>query len=182
MNKSRKILDVICSVVITICFVMGGLSYYYDTNYVKGFGLSNGEKYSCSYFKIVDLTYEKSAMVAVIDVNGNRMLKRIVGVPGDVVTVKSEEILVNNEFVRGRSIHTYDEPVTYELKEGEYFVLGDAEDSYDSAFFGPVKKEQIIGQRVFYKKMTSDDLDVKLMNFIFFTLHNTSVEKECSSY
>lgn len=54
-----------------------------------------------------------------------KIIKRIVGVPGDTVMVEGKP---------------------YELKPGEYYVLGDNSDaSYDSRYFGPVEESDIKG-------------------------------------
>ena len=91
------------------------------------------------------------------NVNAHYHIKRVVGRPGDTVTIESGRVFVNgeplDEKVRTESM-TYaglaEEGVT--LGTDEYFVLGDnrnnSEDSR-SADIGNVKKEDILGQAWF---------------------------------
>lgn len=84
------------------------------------------------------------------------LIKRVIGVPGDVVEIIGTEFYVNN--------HRIDEPYinepcqTYscrdgsrwELGEDEYFLAGDNRNrSNDSRAFGPVTYEHIIGKVLF---------------------------------
>lgn len=76
-------------------------------------------------------------------------IKRIIGLPGEVVEVRDQTVFIN-----GRPL---DEPYILEkpnytcqpqrVPEGHYFVLGDnRNNSQDSHVFGPIPKENIIGQ------------------------------------
>lgn len=84
----------------------------------------------------------------------NRLyVKRVVGVPGDTITLEDEKVFLNGKML--------DEPyasVDYTLPEGggtewtlgedEYFVMGDNREegaSNDSRNFGPVTKSEMVG-------------------------------------
>lgn len=79
---------------------------------------------------------------------GYSMVKRVIAVEGDVVSVtKKGHVFVNGVPV---SVVDVDDPlslVNYCLKEDEYFVIGDnREDSYDSRMFGVCNGIQILGR------------------------------------
>jgi signal peptidase I len=85
-------------------------------------------------------------------------IKRIIGLPGEKISFKNGQVMIhNNESLEGTIL---DEPYllpdtrtfttnrsTYEIKEDEYFVMGDNRYySEDSRSFGPIKKGLIIGR------------------------------------
>lgn len=100
-------------------------------------------------------------------VGGQVLLKRVVGLPGDVLSVEDGHLLVNGaradeSFVRrvdGRVEPTQAGPggvttpwslqTPYTVPDGYYYVLGDNRtDSYDSRFWGPIPRRTIIGRAV----------------------------------
>ncbi|MBN1967390.1 MAG: signal peptidase I [Anaerolineae bacterium] len=80
--------------------------------------------------------------------NGEDLIKRIIGLPGETVTIQDQQV-----FIDGRLL---DEPYIYAaprysgswtLGPDEYFVLGDnRNNSRDSHIFGPLDREAIVGQ------------------------------------
>ena len=83
---------------------------------------------------------------------GEKMLyiKRIVALPGDTVQVADGKLFVNDKeidegFDKMQDAGLAADPVT--LGEDEYFVLGDnRNDSTDSRFIGPIKRDAIVGK------------------------------------
>ncbi len=77
------------------------------------------------------------------------LIKRIVGLPGEQVEIKNNEILIDGVLFNEphfTKIITGD-PLSVTLGDSEYFVLGDNLPlSFDSRHFGAVKKESIVGK------------------------------------
>jgi len=76
-----------------------------------------------------------------------KLIKRIIALPGEKVKCVSGIIYVNNEEIEDSHAHgetkDFGEVI---VGENEYFVMGDnREVSYDSRYFGPIKKENILG-------------------------------------
>lgn len=87
-----------------------------------------------------------------------KFIKRVVGLPGEVVEIKENKVSIYNkdksrvldesEYLSS-SVNTVGN-ATFELRENEYFVLGDNRDfSYDSRKFGVVPEDNIIGRFLF---------------------------------
>ncbi|WP_420404226.1 conjugative transfer signal peptidase TraF [Nisaea sp.] len=83
---------------------------------------------------------------------GVPLIKRIAATAGDDVCAINGAIIVNGEIVArqrkadraGRPLPRWNE--CRELVQGEFFLLGDAPDSFDSRYFGPVTSAQVIGR------------------------------------
>jgi type IV secretory pathway protease TraF len=82
---------------------------------------------------------ERGGMVAL-----RPLMKHVVAVPGDVVTVTAQGTYVNGRLWPDSAIpddtHGY-QPFpfgTYTLRPGQYWLLGTSPDSWDSRYIGPV--------------------------------------------
>lgn len=76
-----------------------------------------------------------------------RILKRIVALPGERVAIESGRVFVNGEpleepYARGRGIRSRE----LTLQDGEYFAVGDNRDVSES---GRVRLDEIVGRVVF---------------------------------
>ena len=96
------------------------------------------------------------------DVNdGNVLVKRAVGGPGDTITVRNKQLFVNGQPADERSVQhidseTYtagdprgprDEFGPFAVPPGRYFGMGDNRDnSLDSRFWGSIPRENIFGR------------------------------------
>jgi signal peptidase I len=78
------------------------------------------------------------------------LVKRVIGVPGDVLTSKGNTIYINGKALDETWTHV--EPLGTPIghvtvKAGQYFVMGDNHpDSCDSRFWGTVPRSDIIGK------------------------------------
>ncbi len=88
-------------------------------------------------------------------------VKRLIGLPGDTVTVTSSAVYVNNDKLSepyiypltGSEVENPQAVPPLKLAPGQYFMMGDhRQDSNDSRVFGPVPKQNIVGkaQAVFW--------------------------------
>lgn len=80
-----------------------------------------------------------------------KIIKRIIGMPGDTVAIKDGDIYINDEKIKDE--YAYGMTSDYEritLGNDEYFILGDNRlVSKDSRYFGPVKENEIKGKVIF---------------------------------
>lgn len=81
--------------------------------------------------------------------NGN-LIKYIAAVSGDRYCFDEAGALWVNEIpIAQKNIEKYSQPflaqsICHILNEGELLVIGDHENSYDSRYFGPIKKNDVI--------------------------------------
>ena len=89
--------------------------------------------------------------IVVVKKDGDRLVKRLIGLPNEEIECKNGKIYINgeeksNEYGYG----TNKDFAKVKLGSDEYFVIGDnRNDSLDSRYFGPVKKNQILGKTNF---------------------------------
>jgi conjugal transfer pilin signal peptidase TrbI len=85
--------------------------------------------------------------------DGTRMLKRLTGMPGEVVEVNHHGIQVETRQIGeglvlaaqlGQPPEAFHR--THILDEGQYWFSGDAPTSFDSRYWGPVSGEQLLGR------------------------------------
>lgn len=86
--------------------------------------------------------------------DGTLLAKYVRAVPGDIVEItENREVKVNGEIIEkglryaetiGKSPEDF--VGTLEIPEGEFWVMGDTEYSFDSRYWGTVKVEQISGR------------------------------------
>lgn len=95
------------------------------------------------------LPYAKDDIV-VFSYNDTNYIKRVVACPGNKVEINDGIITVNGEKVASQSEQIENAEGTWDLADGEYFVMGDnqAESQEDSWTIGPVKADQIVGKLV----------------------------------
>lgn len=87
-----------------------------------------------------------------------QLIKRVVGLPGERVTIKNGFVTIYNNANPGgfdpdvsqgykTALSSFSDPVDITLKHEQLFVLGDnRSNSEDSRYFGPIKANQIVGR------------------------------------
>lgn len=105
----------------------------------------------------LDKTYERFDII-VINVNNNKLVKRIIGMPGENISYEDNQLYINGKkFEDIETSRTTDFSLEElysidKIPEGYYFVMGDNRgNSLDSRDYrvGLVKKEDITGITIF---------------------------------
>lgn len=103
---------------------------------------------------------KRNSVVVLNATNANEpnksFIKRIIGLPGETVVVKGDEVkIINSEnpngFTIDQSYITHSGKINYQktLAGDEYFVMGDNRlESYDSRYWGALNKKYITGKPV----------------------------------
>lgn len=101
--------------------------------------------------KKFDHTYERFDVV-VFNYNKQKLIKRVIGLPGETVEYKNNKLYINGEYIKedfigSKSFDFNISELGYNVvPNGEYLLVGDNRDaSYDSRYFGTVKQEDIEG-------------------------------------
>lgn len=109
---------------------------------------------------VISTKYAKEGKGDIVVFTGDddiKYIKRIVGTPGDVVSITDDTLYINNEkvvenYTKSNKTPAFDMTGEVKVDKGQYFVLGDnREDSLDSRSneMGLINKEQVHGKVVF---------------------------------
>lgn len=150
MNKKVLIPFTIASTVIVllICFVLCLIFFLHNNHVIKINGnsmapaLKDGVKKK--YVKTDDI---KRYDIVVYDDNNELLVKRVYGLPKDIIEIKGGKIFINNkEIDHDDAYGELNQYVYYVLNNDEFFVMGDnLNNSLDSRQLGPITKKQIKG-------------------------------------
>lgn len=89
-----------------------------------------------------------------VDANEDQIIKRVVGVGGDHIEVKDNQLYRNGQLVKEDYIleEMINEDFSYDIPKGKVFVLGDNRNvSIDSRMIGYVDFEDDVVGKVFFK-------------------------------
>ncbi len=100
--------------------------------------------------KKYDKQYERFEIV-VFNRDDDRLIKRVIGLPGEYIEYKNGVLYIDNEVVEDVKLDAITTDFPKEIiPDDHYFVMGDnREDSLDSRIIGPISKNEIIGTTSF---------------------------------
>ena len=91
--------------------------------------------------------------IVVVKKNGERLIKRVIGLPGETVEYKDNELYINGKVIKEDFYHATTHDFSLEdinvtvIPEGFYFVVGDNRtNSLDSRKIGLISKSEIKGK------------------------------------
>lgn len=94
----------------------------------------------------MDKNYKRFDVI-VFNHNGNKLVKRIIGLPGDKVTYTDNKLYINDKLIKEKYTRKNTDDFTSDKVPSDmYFVLGDnRSNSLDSRYIGFVSKSDIEG-------------------------------------
>ena len=164
MEKSdfkKSLLEYIKVIIITVVFTLGVL-YFVQISRVEGSSME--PTYQNGNIILVDKFFYKRGKPSYNDIvvvkyhvgeGEDQIIKRIVGLPGDRLEMKDNQLyrngqLLNEDYINGPMEGNKD--FSYDIPEGKIFVMGDNRNhSVDSRNIGYIDfDDQVVG-RVFFK-------------------------------
>ncbi|MFA6866996.1 MAG: signal peptidase I [Clostridia bacterium] len=144
-NRNQKAVIVLCIIIIISLAI--NVIQFFAFSLVKVRGNSMSPTYQSGDYIIVNKIESNISRndVVMLYYNGNKIIKRIVGVEGDCIEMRKSQLYINGLLDLKPGDFDYSN-FSYILSENEFFVVGDNyEHSYDSRNFGRVMKKDIIG-------------------------------------
>lgn len=150
MDKFKKILKEYLPYVVIIILVLLFKSNIASPIRVNGRSMDNTLK-DGDIMILNIIGYRTSKLkrfdIVVVDNGKDYLIKRVIGLPGEKVEYKDNELYINGKVTKDKYGIGNTKDFKIELSSGTYFVLGDnREDSLDSRFYGPFSKNKIIGK------------------------------------
>jgi signal peptidase I len=85
--------------------------------------------------------------IVVVDKGREPLIKRVIGLPGEEIEYKDNQLYVNGKKVKENYGSDVTEDFTIKIPKGSYFVMGDNRtNSMDSRYYGPFQKKDILGK------------------------------------
>jgi len=113
--------------------------------------LHEGDRVFVMKYRFSD-TPDRGDVVVLKDIGGQSelLIKRVIAIAGDRLTMKNGELIVNDRYSYDSSNTRVTEAYTQLVPDDAVFVMGDNEArSYDSRMFGPVSLDKVMGRAAF---------------------------------
>ena len=85
--------------------------------------------------------------IVVVKKDGEFLIKRVIGLPGDEVKYENNKLYINGKYIKEKFTRKKTADIDEVVPKGKYFVLGDNRpNSLDSEEFGAVSSKEILGK------------------------------------
>lgn len=150
MDKMKSIIKEYAPYVITIILVLLVKKFVVSPIKVNGTSmmttLHDGD---IMILNIIGYRFEKINRfdIVVVDEGNEYLIKRVIGLPGEEIEYKDNQLYVNGKKIKENYGSQETEDFKVKVKKNSYFVLGDNRtNSLDSRHFGAFQKNRIIGK------------------------------------
>ena len=134
--------------------VLGMRQYGMGMVVVEGISMSPNLRPGGEYVMRAGVSdYQRGDVVVVNDGLGGQAVKRIIGLPGETVSIQRGWVEINHRELpepylkAGMKTYPMSRITQYRLGHGQYFVMGDNRRlSKDSRYYGPVGVSQLCGR------------------------------------
>ena len=152
--KSIGIFFTICvfALIISIAILLPLRIFIFEPFVVVGNSMSPALNPGAYFFvEKYDKDFVRDDIVVFQSSNNSRIVKRVIGLPGEKMSSKDGQLMINDSPYQGiLSSNKIEQDTGITLGVGEYYVLGDnlASSTVDSRKIGAVKSSQMIGKVV----------------------------------
>lgn len=134
------------SILLSLVIVFGLLDFYVVEGTSMSPFLDNNCIILCDKFFVKFFLPDRNDIIT-IKLGDDIIVKRVLGIPGDKVCIKSDCLYINDKV---KAVSVSADEIEFFLKNNEFFVLGDNYSvSIDGRHFGPIMKNKIVSKLLY---------------------------------